>query len=256
MQSESKKEILERRKEIEEDIVMMLGETNSEFTLQDVKEAIYNEEDEDDMTDIMAMFDRGGDASELENILDLVTDVWNYFPHKILGGVSPQEKIYEYHKKESLDDSKEQSISLTKQQFFALMKLAYLGNWMANAIHTGSKEDSKDEELDKMEDYINSFADTFGFGEYIDEDKELQGYFPTRDFDDLLQQYIDTYDDNCFWDELFYRISNRDFKRKYTEKEIKNMELSELFEKQEPFREKWDNEFNMHGIDRLEIDDV
>ena len=32
---------------------------------------------------------RGGDASELSNVLELVSDAWNYFPHKILGGISP-----------------------------------------------------------------------------------------------------------------------------------------------------------------------
>jgi len=39
------------------------------------------------------MFDRGGDASELSNVLELVTDAWNYFPHKVLGSISPAEVI-------------------------------------------------------------------------------------------------------------------------------------------------------------------
>ncbi len=30
------------------------------------------------------IIDRGGDASELSNILELVSDAWNYFPHKLL----------------------------------------------------------------------------------------------------------------------------------------------------------------------------
>ena len=52
----------------------------------------------------MAMFDgstslttgRGGDASELSNVLELVTDAWNYFPHKLLDGLSPAEKLLEH----------------------------------------------------------------------------------------------------------------------------------------------------------------
>ena len=39
-------------------------------------------------------------AAELENVLDLVTDAWNYFPHKTLGGISPSEKMTEHHGKE------------------------------------------------------------------------------------------------------------------------------------------------------------
>ena len=71
----------------------MLEETGSIFSLQDVKDAIFNEEDHDDMMKVVVMFDRGGDASELSNILELVTDAWNYFPHKILNGLSPAEKL-------------------------------------------------------------------------------------------------------------------------------------------------------------------
>jgi hypothetical protein len=95
MEEETKEEVIQRRKEIEEDVVDLLKETESDFNLEDVKSAIYNEEETDDMTKIIAMFDRGGDASELDNILELVTDAWNYFPHKCLKGLSPAEMILE-----------------------------------------------------------------------------------------------------------------------------------------------------------------
>lgn len=71
----------------------MLRETESDFSLQDVKDAIFHEEDSDDMMEMVAMFDRGGNASELDTILELVTDAWNYFPHEILNGLSPAEKL-------------------------------------------------------------------------------------------------------------------------------------------------------------------
>jgi len=97
MEIESLQQILERRKEIEQELVDMLKETESDFTLDHVRDAIYNEEDNDDMMKVVAMFDRGGDASELSNVLELVTDAWNYFPHKVLGGISPAEKLLEYN---------------------------------------------------------------------------------------------------------------------------------------------------------------
>ena len=93
------RQILERRKEIEQEIVEMLKETESDFTLDHVREAIYNEEESDDMMKVVAMFDRGGDASELSDVLELVTDAWNYFPHKILGGISPAEQLLNYQNK-------------------------------------------------------------------------------------------------------------------------------------------------------------
>ena len=92
MEPESKQQILVRRKEIEQELATMLKKTKSDFYLQDVKDAIFNEEEPDDMMKVVAMFDRGGDASELSNILELVSDAWNYFPHKLLNGLSPAEK--------------------------------------------------------------------------------------------------------------------------------------------------------------------
>ena len=97
MEIESKQQILKRRKEIERELLELLKETESDFDLADIKDAVYNEEETDDMMKVVAMFDRGGDASELSNILELVSDAWNYFPHKIIGGISPAEKLLEYH---------------------------------------------------------------------------------------------------------------------------------------------------------------
>ena len=102
MKIKSKPQILERRKEIEQELLDMLKETESDFTLDHVRDVIFHEEDNDDMMKVVAMFDRGGDASELSNVLELVTDAWNYFPHKVLGGISPAEKLLEHHNKTKL----------------------------------------------------------------------------------------------------------------------------------------------------------
>ena len=88
---------------IEADINELLDETDSDFTLDDVKEVIYNEEDSDDMQKAIAMFD-DGKPENLSNIIETVTDAWNYFPHKPLGGLSPAEKLLEYE--ESLKKDK------------------------------------------------------------------------------------------------------------------------------------------------------
>jgi hypothetical protein len=101
MEIESKQQIIDRRKEIEQELVEILKETESDFSLQHVKDAIFCEEETDDMMKVVAMFDRGGDASELDNILELVTDAWNYFPHKALNGKSPAEEALEYQNRQA-----------------------------------------------------------------------------------------------------------------------------------------------------------
>jgi len=77
----------------------MFKETKSDFGLDDITEIIYNEDGQDSLTDIIAMFDTGQGAAKLQNVLELVNDAWNYFPHKVLGGISPAEKLLDYRGK-------------------------------------------------------------------------------------------------------------------------------------------------------------
>ena len=86
-------QILEKRKEIEAELSGFLKETKSDFTLDDIKEAIYEEEETDDFTHLVAMFDVGQGMEDLNNILETVSDAWNRFPYRSLKGLSPMEII-------------------------------------------------------------------------------------------------------------------------------------------------------------------
>lgn len=93
-------EIAKKKEEIEDRLSTMLKEAGRNFDLDDIKEIIYNEDGQDSLTDVIAMFDSGQGVAELENVLELVNEAWNYFPHKILGGLSPSEKVLEYKQKD------------------------------------------------------------------------------------------------------------------------------------------------------------
>lgn len=100
METESKQQIFKRRKEIERGLTELLKETQSDFALDDVKEIIYNEDGQDSLSEIVAMFDSGQDLSKLNESLETINDAWNYFPHKCLSGLSPVEKVLEYQQKQ------------------------------------------------------------------------------------------------------------------------------------------------------------
>src|SRR3989338_4336569 len=89
----NRQQIIEKRKEIEEELEDVLKETGSDFTLADILETIYEEEETDDFTDLIAMFDMGQGAAELQTVTELLSDAWNYFPHRVLGGLSPAEML-------------------------------------------------------------------------------------------------------------------------------------------------------------------
>ena len=89
-------EIALRREEIEGELKNLLKAARSDFNLDDIKDIIFNENGHDCLTDIIAMFDTGHVGIEMQDILETVNEAWNYFPHKILNGLSPAEKVLEY----------------------------------------------------------------------------------------------------------------------------------------------------------------
>lgn len=76
-----------------------------------------------------------------------------------------------------------------------------------------------------MEDYIFSYAHDFGLDELVDhEEKDGDKYYPTRTFEEEtdVQDLIEEYDNETFWEEIIERFSDRDFMQKFRNtKEIK-----------------------------------
>jgi len=88
----TKQELEEKRNDIKKEFEELLADHDSPFNFDHILDIIYREDDTDDMMKIVAIFDRG-DPMELGNILELATDAWNYFPHKILDGKAPAERV-------------------------------------------------------------------------------------------------------------------------------------------------------------------
>jgi len=151
-----------------------------------------------------------------------------------------------------LNKNQQKEINFTRKQFLALLKLVYLGNWMANACRVNGKK----KEYREMENYILSFARQFGLGEYIDEDEAEKGeFYLNGKFEEEtdVRQLCEEYDEEVFWQEVSERLGERDFFRHYSEKEIKKMTRKERFTKLYEFIDKWGDEINKHGIERSEI---
>jgi len=142
-------------------------------------------------------------------------------------------------------------INFTKKQYEDLMKLVYLGAWMINSHRT----DNIEERYDELEQYVLSFSEEFGMENYVEFDEELNRFFTTREFeeDTEIEQYKEEYDDNTFWDELIYRLARRDLIKTYGEVAVFTMTTDELLDKEQPFIDRYELEFERYGIDNLEI---
>lgn len=142
-------------------------------------------------------------------------------------------------------------INFTKKQYEDLVKLVYLGTWMVNAHRT----DDRVEKYEELEQYILSFYKDFGMENFILFDEELKRFFPTKEFEEEtdVEQYKDEYNNDIFWEELIDRLARRDFIRAYGEENLLKMTWEERFEKEQPFIDKYDEEFEKNGIENLDI---
>lgn len=151
-------------------------------------------------------------------------------------------------------NNEKMNIEFSKEQFFALLKAVYLGNWMANAQRDGSAENPRKEEYEAIEDYIFSHAKRFSLDEYVDDEDAKEGkFFSTRKFEEEtdVHELHEEYDEEVFWDELIDRLGERDFHKHFSREEILKMSQEERFEMVYKFINKWEDEINENGVERL-----
>ena len=144
-------------------------------------------------------------------------------------------------------------IKLTKKEYRDLLDIVYLGDWMINAIRT----DDKLEKYDKMAQHLYSYARDAGLENLIEFNEEFNKFFPTKKFEENpeLQRFMEDYDDENFWDELVYRLARHDFIKEYGENAVRKMSWEERIEKEHPFIEKYEEEFERDGIENLRIEE-
>ena len=87
--------------------------------------------------------------------------------------------------------SKSIEVELTKEQYKALLKLTYCGEWVLNSYKTS--EDKVFRETDKLMQYLFSFAWEFDMNEWLEYDEKAKQYFPTSKMEDAFHKYIEKY---------------------------------------------------------------
>ena len=146
-------------------------------------------------------------------------------------------------------------IDFTKKEYRIFLDILEVADWMLFAHRIG-----KPKTLNKYSDFeqkIYSHAEAFGFGDLIGHNKDSDEYFPLLDCDEIspVRPFIDEFEDNTFWEELTGRLAGRDMLRKLGEREILKMTMEERITACEDFEDEYKEEFQKHGIERLQIKD-
>ncbi len=133
------------------------------------------------------------------------------------------------------------------------MRAVYMADWMANAICDADMK--QDEGIKEVRNYVFSFAKEMGFEDYVAYDENMGRYYATYDMDDepVTRGLIERYEEHSVWENLSSWLGERDFFKKYSLEEIKEMDDKERFIKRMECEIFWGKEFEKRGIERLFI---
>jgi hypothetical protein len=141
------------------------------------------------------------------------------------------------------------NIVLTRDKFYALLKVVYLGEYLANGFRT----DDRIQEYLAIEQDLLVLAERSGLQDIVEYDAELKKFFPKCEFDEMMLAFVDDFEEESFWEELAYRLAVRDMIREFGEKGLKKMSrmryAKKLFGRQDEYLLEEEN----YGLERLEV---
>lgn len=140
------------------------------------------------------------------------------------------------------------TLNLTPEEFRSLVKVVFLGNWMANAYR-----DKPVTEYDDIEQVLLSHASSFGVDDIAGFNQKKKAWVYTREFEDAMGELIDEYNIEALYDELGYWLARRDLINSIGDAEAGRMTPAELSSAAQGYLEKYEEEFDDNGIERIGI---
>jgi len=131
-----------------------------------------------------------------------------------------------------------------------MLLAAMLYSFIRGGLADDKGEDYK--KYEELENYLLKIAEDNGFNDLIE--KFNGQLIPSDELSELEEEITSEYDDDALWSELITRLGRRDFFRTITPDEDKEMKKRDwLPDRAQEFFDKYNKEFEEHGVERLEI---
>ncbi|MGB8816016.1 MAG: hypothetical protein WCC74_02155 [Minisyncoccia bacterium] len=141
-------------------------------------------------------------------------------------------------------------IEVSKEQLKEMILSAMFYSWVRGGLADQKGEDFN--QYEKLENFLLKIADENGFSDLAE--KFHNTLVPTDELSELLENTMEEHDEDVFWHELTTALGKRDFYRTVTKEEKKEMEEKNwLPDRIHTIYKKYEEEFEKHGIDRLDI---
>ncbi|MEW6713399.1 MAG: hypothetical protein AB1403_26495 [Candidatus Riflebacteria bacterium] len=141
-------------------------------------------------------------------------------------------------------------LELDKKELECLVEMAMMAEWVMTAHD--EEDDPRKARYLALTQKLYRFAHENGMKkEFVIEEDDICE--PDADWEEssISRVFIDEYEDQTFWSELVGRLADRDMQKKFGGKKPKSFD--EQMEVYEECAEKFIEEFDKHGLDRLEI---
>lgn len=144
-------------------------------------------------------------------------------------------------------------INFTKKEYPLLLEMLTMANWMLHS-HCIS-DDSRQKEHDKLRNKILSHYEEFAAGDLVEAGDKPDEYYETNKLmDHVHSNFISSYDEEMFWDELIDRLAMRDVVSSIGEDQYVALDGIDRITKVEDAKEPYINEFERHGLENVIID--
>ena len=140
------------------------------------------------------------------------------------------------------------NITFEKEGIGMLLKLLYSGSYIIEA-----EDEEKDKLINGLIQKVLLAAKQNKAYRGIEYNQEINEYELTEEAEERLHDNFDEFVEETFWEELLFRLGQRDIVKEIGEKEYRSMTEEELEEKHEEAEEKYREEFDKNGIKNLGI---
>ena len=140
------------------------------------------------------------------------------------------------------------NITVTKEEISLLLKLVYSGSFVLD-----HEEDDTEKKINDLIQKVLLAAKVNKAYRGIEFDQERNEYVLTEKAEEALGEEFEEFIEESFWEEILYRLGQRDLIKEIGEKEYRKMSEEEVVERQEKSEGKYREEFEKNGIKNLGI---
>lgn len=142
-------------------------------------------------------------------------------------------------------------IKFTKNELEKLLELLSISDWVLTSMDV--EDDERKDDYLKLLQKLYHEAYENGCTKEIQYDEDSKDYFLSEDWEEETQvrDFIEEYEDASFWEELTFRLADRDIDRKMNGKTPKNFEEHvAMFTR---IQTKYEEEFEKNSLENLEL---